>query len=63
MPSVIEINILQKERLFDLLLLEKLNEGKVKGLSRQILKAKASMNKEDVAYVISMVDAVIAEDL
>ena len=58
MPSVREIDILQKERLFDLLLLEKLNEGEVKGLNQQILKIKAGMSKEDVAYVISLVDAV-----
>ena len=62
MPSVKEIDVLQKERLFDLLLLEKLNDGKVKGLNRQILKTKAGMTKEDVAYVVAMVAELKPED-
>ena len=57
MPSLLEIQVMQRERLFDLLLLEKLNAGTtVKGLSRQISKAKSGMNKEDIAYVMSLIE-------
>ena len=57
MPNLVEIQVMQKERLFDLLLFEKANKGKpLKGLSRLISRAKAGMSKEDIAYVVQLVD-------
>ena len=57
MPSTQEIDTIQKERLYDLLMLEKLNKGnKVFGLARQITRAKAPMKKEDIAYVVKLID-------
>ena len=57
MPSTLEIQTIQKERLYDLLILEKTNPDiKIKGLSMQISKAKAVMTKEDIAYITELVD-------
>ena len=57
MPNILEMQIIQKERLFDLLLLEKLNNGiEVKGLSQQIRKAKSGMSKEEIVYVEKLVN-------
>jgi len=63
MSNVVEINISQKEKLYDLLELEKVmqNDKDTAGyklLMKQIKKAKAIMQAEDVAYVEKM----IAED-
>ena len=56
MANMTEIQVAQKERLYDLLYLEKKNAGYVvKGLSSQIRKAKAGMSKEDVAYVEQLI--------
>ena len=56
MPSVTEIQIAQKELLFQLLMIEKLNEGKrVEGLSIWIFKTKAGMTKEDIAFVEQLI--------
>ena len=63
MPNLTEISIYQKERLFDLLLIEKHNGSGVKGLNKLIRKAKASMTKEDIAYVISMIDGIDEDEI
>ena len=45
------------DRLFDLLSIEKANEGsKVKKLSETINRAKASMTKEQIAWVEKLVN-------
>ena len=52
----LEIREKQKDKLFDFLVLLKLNEGnKIKGLNRMISKAKALMSKEDIADVEKLV--------
>lgn len=57
MANLTEITIAKKELLFDLFTLEKENAGyTVKGLDRLIRKAKAGMSKEDIAYVIALVE-------
>ncbi|MCL1864072.1 MAG: hypothetical protein FWF78_10955 [Defluviitaleaceae bacterium] len=57
MPNLLEIQVIQKERLFDLLMFKKANEGvSFKGLSRLISRAKAGMSKEDIAYVEQLVE-------
>jgi len=57
MASLPEIQITQKERLFDLLMISKANKDlKVKGLSRSISRAKSGMSKEDIAYVEKLVE-------
>ena len=58
MANISEISIFQKERLFDLLLIEKHNTGEVKGLNKMIRKAKATMSKEDIAYVVSLIEGI-----
>ena len=56
MSTILEIQVMQKERLFDLLLFQKANENvKLKGLSRMISRAKSGMSKEDIAYVEKLV--------
>ena len=56
MSNFLHIQMMQKERLFDLLLFQKANEGKtLKGLSRMISRAKAGMSKEDIAFVEQLV--------
>jgi hypothetical protein len=55
MANLYEIQV--KNTLFDLLMLQKKNEGiKSSGLSFLITKAKAGMSKEDVAYIKELVD-------
>ena len=57
MADLTEITIAKKELLFDLLTLERENaENAVKGLNRLIRKAKSGMSKEDIAYVVALVD-------
>ena len=59
MANLTEIQITQKQNLFDLLVLEKQNEKigiTVDGLGRLIRKAKSGMSKEDIAYVITLVE-------
>jgi len=57
MASQTEIQVVQKERLYDLLLLEKKNSGKeVLGLNQLINRAKAGMSKEDIAYIEKLVN-------
>jgi len=52
MASSIELRASQKSELFDLLKLKKDNESaNLKGLNELILKMKAVMEAEDVAYV------------
>jgi len=56
MPNILEMRVIQKERLFDLLILEKANTGiTIKGLALQISKAKAVMEQEDIAFVEKLV--------
>jgi len=56
MPNILEMRVMQKERLYDLLMLEKENAGTtVKGLTQQIRKAKVGMEKEDIAFVEKLV--------
>ena len=56
MPNVLEMQVIMRERLFDLLLLKRLNSGtNIKGLDQQIRRAKSGMTKEDIAYVESLV--------
>jgi hypothetical protein len=55
--NLTEITIAKKELLFDLLTLERENTSiTVKGLGRLIRKAKSGMSKEDIAYVIALVE-------
>ncbi|MCL2199010.1 MAG: hypothetical protein FWB80_08820 [Defluviitaleaceae bacterium] len=59
MANILEIQVTQKQTLFDLLLLEKKNAkagNTVLGLGQLIRKAKAGMTKEDIAYVKELVD-------
>lgn len=57
MSSAIEIQVMQKERLYDLLTFQKDNLGSsYKGLSRMINRAKSGMSKEDIAYVEKLVE-------
>ena len=50
--SDFELKVNQKEKLYDLLLLEKLNKGQeVIGLKEQISRAKDPMKIEDISYV------------
>ena len=56
MANELEIREKQKDKLFDFLVLLKLNEGsKIRGLNRMISKAKALMSKEDIADVEKLV--------
>ena len=56
MATILEIQIEQKKRLFNLLLLKKENEGiEIKKLSEMILATKAEMQQEDVAWVEKMI--------
>jgi len=56
MAIELEIREKQKDKLFDFLVLLKLNEGsKIRGLNRMISKAKALMSKEDIADVEKLV--------
>ena len=53
-----EIDKDSADRLFDLLIIEKLNKGfKVKGLDRSIRRVKAAMTKESIAWVEQQVAA------
>ena len=57
MPSVMEMQVIQKERLYDLLTFQKDNAGSPnKGLTRMINRAKSGMSKEDIAYVEKIVE-------
>ena len=54
MPTNPELRIMQTDKLFDLIQLEKDNEGKgfeITGLKRMIIKTKATMTQEEVAWV------------
>ena len=56
MASTTELRVFQKDKLFDLLIIEKENAGiVVKGLARHILKAKSVMEQEDIAHVEKLV--------
>jgi len=53
-----EIDKDMADRLFELLIIEKMNKGyKVKGLDRSIRRAKAAMTKESIAWVEEQVAA------
>ncbi|MCL1925310.1 MAG: hypothetical protein FWF50_06990 [Defluviitaleaceae bacterium] len=52
MPSIQEIRVDQKRRLFQALQIQKENEGNEKAaLKKIILSLEAEMNEEDIAYV------------
>ncbi|MCL2637951.1 MAG: hypothetical protein FWD48_06210 [Oscillospiraceae bacterium] len=58
MASNVEIRVIQKTELYDLLALKKQNDKngiKVGGLNELINKKKATMEAEDVAYVEKMI--------
>ena len=59
MPTNMEMSYMQKTTLFDLLKLKRDNEGagiKIKGLTDLIVRTKAVMEAEDVAYVEKMIE-------
>ena len=57
MATELEVRERQKEKLYILLEIEALNKDiKVKGLRRNIQKAKVGMNKEDIADVEKLVN-------
>ena len=52
MSTNLEIRIVQRDRLFDLLTLRELNRGStVNRLEEMIISAEVSMDEEDVAWV------------
>ena len=56
MTTLLEIQVEQQKRLFQLLRLKKINaEIVVKGLDELIIATKAEMQQEDVAWVEKMV--------
>ena len=56
MANITEIRVTQKEWLFDLLKLRLRNEGKkIDELNEMIVRAKAKMEQEDVAWVEKMI--------
>ena len=56
MSNLAEIREQRCETLFDLLELQKLNEGSVvKGLDSKIIRCKAAMKKEDIVHVEEMI--------
>ena len=60
MASNVEIRIVQNNSLFGLLLLRAENQKagiKVKGLSRLVTQVKATMTKEDIAWVEQQIAA------
>jgi len=59
MSNILEIQVAQKQSLFELLIIEKRNAAagiKVLGLGSLIRKTKAGMTKEEIAYVKELVD-------
>ena len=57
MASSTEIQINQREKLFDFLELEKMNEGiTIVGLKQKIIKLKATMAQEDISHVEKMIE-------
>ena len=62
MPNEKELNRELVERLFDLLELKLLNQGNtVKGLDRAIRRAKATMTKEQIAWVEALANDTLKE--
>ena len=58
MANLQELDQIYKDRLFDLLKLEKDNQGKtVTGLNVLIAKAKAPMTEESIAWVEKLVSS------
>jgi hypothetical protein len=56
-PNIFEIQVMQKERLYDLLTFKRDNAGNPnRGLTRMINRAKSGMSKEDIAYVEKLVE-------
>ena len=56
MASYLEIEKEQMDRLFDLLMIQKANQSvKVLKLDESIARAKASMKKENIAWVEQMI--------
>jgi hypothetical protein len=58
MSNILEIQVAQKQTLYELLKIERLNKGiKIKGLEQWINRTKAGMTKEEIAYVKELIDA------
>ena len=56
MATNLEVEKEQMDRLFDLLMLQKENQGtSIKRLDESIARAKASMKKENIAWVEKMI--------
>lgn len=59
MANLVELEQFYRDRLFELLMLEKDNQGMViKGLTRAIAKAKAPMSAESISWVEKLVTQV-----
>lgn len=62
MASAVEIEKEQMEKLYDLLMIRENNKGmKIIGLHETIVRAKASMKKENIAWVEQMIEEVKAD--
>lgn len=58
MATNLEIEKEQMDKLFELLMLQKQNQGMpIKGLAESLARAKASMKKENIAWVEQMVNS------
>ena len=56
MPSTKELDKEMMERLYDLMVLKAMNQSlKIKGLNDAIIRAKAPMSKEQIAWVEALV--------
>ena len=63
MPNSKELDRELVERLFDLMVLKALNTGtKVKGLESAIIRAKAPMSEEQIAWVEKLVAEKMASE-
>ena len=61
--SNFEIQANQKDTLFELLELEKLNPDiKITGLERKITRAKAVMSQEDIAHVEKLINSLSGKE-
>jgi len=59
MPNIMEIQVAQKNLLYDLLSLEKQNKEagvNVIGLNKLISRTKSGMTKEEIAYVKELIE-------
>jgi len=62
MANQLEIEQVQKERLFDLLMLQKDNPGlEINGLKRLLTRAKAPMTAENISLVEKLVEELVSK--